>query len=52
LIISHFFLLFYVALRYPALPSAARIRMLQRRLKNIKSLTSPDPKQEDVVKEG
>ena len=49
---SHFFLFFFFALRYPALPSAARIRMLQRRLKSIKSLTSPDRKQEDEVKEG
>ena len=29
------------ALRYPALPSAARIRMLQRKLKSIKLLSSP-----------
>jgi hypothetical protein len=27
-------------LRYPALPSASRIRMLQRRLKSIKLLTT------------
>lgn len=27
-------------LRYPALPSAARIRMLQRKLKSIKLLTA------------
>jgi hypothetical protein len=41
LVVTHPYLFLTPACcRYPALPSAARIRMLQRRLKSIKQLAS------------